>query len=133
MNKKKKLNQIHTKRVKAAKAKGSGKKKDPYISKAERARLEELELLEKWCLGEFFVSEGILKHKEDGIQTINPWAPLYSAPWARVAGKLTAEGAKGDSLPASSVTKLRVSQADLPAVSMPHSGIHARQNIQKKV
>lgn len=41
MNKKKKLTQIHQKRIKAAKAKGSGNKKAPYISKAERAKLEE--------------------------------------------------------------------------------------------
>jgi len=41
MNKKKKLSQIHQKRVKAAKAKGSGKKKSDYVSKAERAKLEE--------------------------------------------------------------------------------------------
>uniref|UniRef100_UPI0030F3F36C DUF2986 domain-containing protein n=1 Tax=Paraglaciecola sp. TaxID=1920173 RepID=UPI0030F3F36C len=41
MNKKKKLSQIHQKRIKAAKAKGSGKKKSTYISKAERAKLEE--------------------------------------------------------------------------------------------
>lgn len=41
MNKKKKLSQIHQKRIKAAKAKGSGKKKSTYISKAERAKLAE--------------------------------------------------------------------------------------------
>ncbi|WP_158966685.1 DUF2986 domain-containing protein [Paraglaciecola sp. L3A3] len=39
MNRKKKLTQIHKKRLKAAKAKGNPKKKDPYISKAERAKL----------------------------------------------------------------------------------------------
>jgi hypothetical protein len=43
MNKKKKLNQIHQKRLKAASAKLSSKKKTPYISKAERAKLAELE------------------------------------------------------------------------------------------
>ena len=42
MNKKKKLSQIHQKRIKAAKAKGSGKKKGTYISIAERAKLEKL-------------------------------------------------------------------------------------------
>lgn len=42
MNRKKKLSQIHQKRVKAAKAKGSTKKKSPYISKAERAKLDVL-------------------------------------------------------------------------------------------
>tara|TARA_R110000868_G_scaffold406562_1_gene687112 strand:+ start:2020 stop:2190 length:171 start_codon:yes stop_codon:yes gene_type:complete len=41
MNKKKKLSQIHQKRIKAAKAKGSGKKKSDYVSKADRAKLEE--------------------------------------------------------------------------------------------
>jgi hypothetical protein len=40
MNRKKKLSQIHQKRVKAAKAKGQDKKKSTYISKAERAKLE---------------------------------------------------------------------------------------------
>ncbi|MDN4504005.1 DUF2986 domain-containing protein [Alteromonadaceae bacterium BrNp21-10] len=40
MNRKKKLNQILQKRLKAAKAKGAGNKKDKYVSKAERARLE---------------------------------------------------------------------------------------------
>jgi hypothetical protein len=39
MNKKKKINQIHQKRLKAAKAKGNVKKKGSYISKAERAKL----------------------------------------------------------------------------------------------
>ena len=41
MNKKKKLSQIHQKRIKAAKAKGSGKKKSDYVSKADRAMQEE--------------------------------------------------------------------------------------------
>jgi hypothetical protein len=41
MNKTKKLSQIHQKRIKAAKAKGSGKKKGTYVSKAKRAKLEE--------------------------------------------------------------------------------------------
>jgi hypothetical protein len=41
MNKKKKLNQIHQKRLKAASAKLSSKKKSSYISKAERAKLEQ--------------------------------------------------------------------------------------------
>jgi hypothetical protein len=40
MNRKKKLTQIHKKRVKAVAAKRSGKKKSPYISKAERAKLD---------------------------------------------------------------------------------------------
>ncbi|MEP7704883.1 DUF2986 domain-containing protein [Paraglaciecola sp. 25GB23A] len=40
MNKKKKINQIHQKRLKAAKAKGNVKKKGTYISKADRAKLE---------------------------------------------------------------------------------------------
>lgn len=46
MNRKKKLNQIFQKRLKAAKAKSATKKKPPYISKAERAKLEELAKLE---------------------------------------------------------------------------------------
>lgn len=46
MNKKKKLNQIHQKRLKAANAKLSSKKKTPYISKAERAKLEDIAKLE---------------------------------------------------------------------------------------
>lgn len=41
MNRKKKLTQIHKKRLKAAKAKGNPKKKNPYVSKADRAKLEE--------------------------------------------------------------------------------------------
>jgi len=41
VNKKKKLNQIHQKRLKAAKAKLGSKKKTTYVSKAERARLAE--------------------------------------------------------------------------------------------
>jgi hypothetical protein len=40
MNRKKKLTQIHKKRVKAVAAKNSGKKKSGYVSKAERAKLE---------------------------------------------------------------------------------------------
>ena len=40
MNRKKKLTQIHKKRVKAVAAKNSGKKKSAYVSKAERAKLE---------------------------------------------------------------------------------------------
>ena len=40
MNKQKKLKQIHQKRLKAAHAKVDSKKKAPYVSKAERARLE---------------------------------------------------------------------------------------------
>lgn len=43
MNRKKKLSQIHQKRLKAAKGKIGGKKKDPYIAKAEREKLENLE------------------------------------------------------------------------------------------
>ena len=41
MNKKKKLNQIHQKRLKAAKAKLGSKKKTLYVSKAERAKLQQ--------------------------------------------------------------------------------------------
>ncbi|WJG11104.1 DUF2986 domain-containing protein [Aliiglaciecola sp. LCG003] len=41
MNRKKKLYQIHQKRLKAAKAKGNAKNKVGYISKAERAKIEE--------------------------------------------------------------------------------------------
>jgi hypothetical protein len=40
MNRKKKLTQIHKKRIKAAKAKGNAPKKSSYISKADRAKLE---------------------------------------------------------------------------------------------
>ena len=47
MNKKKKLNQIHLKRLKAASAKLGSKKKSSYISKADRAKLENLENTEK--------------------------------------------------------------------------------------
>jgi hypothetical protein len=43
MNKQKKLKQIHQKRLKAAHAKVDSKKKAPYISKAERAKLEEIQ------------------------------------------------------------------------------------------
>jgi hypothetical protein len=43
MNKQKKLKQIHQKRLKAANVKLSSKKKTPYISKAERAKLEEIQ------------------------------------------------------------------------------------------
>ncbi|MFQ3219655.1 MAG: hypothetical protein ACI8R9_001405 [Paraglaciecola sp.] len=46
MNKKKKLTQIHQKRLKAAKAKLGPKKKGSYISKAERAKLENSETLD---------------------------------------------------------------------------------------
>lgn len=46
MNKKKKLTQIHQKRLKAAKAKMGPKKKGSYISKAERAKLENAETVE---------------------------------------------------------------------------------------
>jgi hypothetical protein len=46
MNRKKKLNQIHKKRLKAANEKIGGKKKPIYISKAEREKLEELETTE---------------------------------------------------------------------------------------
>jgi hypothetical protein len=46
MNKKKKLTQIHQKRLKAAKAKLGPKKKGSYISKAERAKLENPETLD---------------------------------------------------------------------------------------
>jgi hypothetical protein len=46
MNKKKKLNQIHQKRLKAASAKLGSKKKSGYISKADRAKLENIETLE---------------------------------------------------------------------------------------
>lgn len=42
MNRKKKLTQIHQKRLKAAKAKGASPKKSTYVSKAERARLAAL-------------------------------------------------------------------------------------------
>ncbi|MFT4994971.1 MAG: hypothetical protein ACI965_002013, partial [Paraglaciecola sp.] len=45
-NKKKKLNQIHQKRLKAASAKLGSKKKSGYISKADRAKLENIETLE---------------------------------------------------------------------------------------
>ncbi|WP_166425542.1 DUF2986 domain-containing protein [Paraglaciecola sp. 20A4] len=41
MNRKKKLTQIHKKRIKAVAAKNSGKKKSSYVSKAERAKQEE--------------------------------------------------------------------------------------------
>jgi hypothetical protein len=40
MNKQKKLKQIHQKRLKTAKAKRNPSKKEPYISKAERQKLE---------------------------------------------------------------------------------------------
>jgi hypothetical protein len=40
MNRKKKLKQILKKRVKASKAKLSGKTKEPYISKADRDKSE---------------------------------------------------------------------------------------------
>lgn len=40
MNKQKKLKQIHQKRLQAAHAKVDSKKKAPYVSKAERAKLE---------------------------------------------------------------------------------------------
>jgi hypothetical protein len=40
MNKQKKLKQIHQKRLKTAKAKRNPTKKVPYISKAERQKLE---------------------------------------------------------------------------------------------
>lgn len=43
LNRKKKLTQIHKKRLKAAKAKGQAKKQSTYVSKAERAKLEALE------------------------------------------------------------------------------------------
>jgi hypothetical protein len=43
MNRKKKLKQIYKKRVKAANEKIGGKKKQPYISKAEREKLENLQ------------------------------------------------------------------------------------------
>ena len=43
MNKQKKLKQIHQKRLKAANAKVDSKKKKPYISKAERAKLEQIQ------------------------------------------------------------------------------------------
>ena len=46
MNKQKKLKQIHQKRLKAAKAKRNPNKKAPYISKAERQKLEEAETSE---------------------------------------------------------------------------------------
>ena len=46
MNRKKKLTQIHQKRLKAAKAKGTNPKKSSYVSKAERARLAALEEVE---------------------------------------------------------------------------------------
>lgn len=46
MNKQKKLKQIHEKRLKAAKAKRNPNKKAPYVSKAERQKLENIELLE---------------------------------------------------------------------------------------
>lgn len=46
MNRKKKLKQIYKQRVKAAKEKISGKKKQPYISKAEREKLESIETIE---------------------------------------------------------------------------------------
>jgi hypothetical protein len=46
MNKQKKLKQIHEKRLKTAKAKRNPNKKAPYISKAEREKLENLEQLE---------------------------------------------------------------------------------------
>lgn len=39
MNRKKKLNETFQKKLKKAKSKLSPKKKDPYISKAERAKL----------------------------------------------------------------------------------------------
>ncbi|GAC34588.1 DUF2986 domain-containing protein [Paraglaciecola polaris] len=42
MNRKKKLTQIHKKRIKAVAAKSSGKKKSGYVSKAERAKLEQV-------------------------------------------------------------------------------------------
>jgi hypothetical protein len=43
MNRKKKINQIHKARMKKANAKknGAGKNKPRYISKAERAKMEE--------------------------------------------------------------------------------------------
>ncbi|WP_415881763.1 DUF2986 domain-containing protein [Neptuniibacter sp. QD72_48] len=42
MNRKKKIKQIHTKRLKQAKAKLAPKNNKPrYVSKADRARLEE--------------------------------------------------------------------------------------------
>ena len=47
MNKQKKLKQIHEKRLKAAKAKRNPNKKAPYISKAERGKLEKLENIEQ--------------------------------------------------------------------------------------
>lgn len=47
MNRKKKLTQIHKKRLKAAKAKGGVKKKSTYVSKADRAKLENAENAEK--------------------------------------------------------------------------------------
>ena len=43
MNKQKKLKQIHQKRLKAAHAKVDSKKKAPYVSKADRAKLDEIE------------------------------------------------------------------------------------------
>jgi len=46
MNRKKKLKQIYKQRVKAANEKLSGKKKPPYISKAEREKLENEQNLE---------------------------------------------------------------------------------------
>mgnify|MGYP003922037995 CR=1 FL=1 len=46
MNKQKKLKQIHEKRLKAAKAKRNPNKKAPYISKADREKLENIEQLE---------------------------------------------------------------------------------------
>ena len=42
MNRRKKINQILKKRAKQANSKVSGKKKPPYISKAQRVKLEEL-------------------------------------------------------------------------------------------
>jgi hypothetical protein len=43
MNKQKKLKQIHQKRLKAAHAKVDSKKKARYISKADRAKIEEIQ------------------------------------------------------------------------------------------
>tara|TARA_R110002167_G_scaffold154760_2_gene349036 strand:- start:355 stop:510 length:156 start_codon:yes stop_codon:yes gene_type:complete len=45
MNKQKKLKQIHQKRLKTAKAKRNPSKKATYICKADRQKLEDLEVL----------------------------------------------------------------------------------------
>ena len=47
MNRRKKINDILKKRKKQAKAKGRGNVQTGYVSKAERARLETLELENK--------------------------------------------------------------------------------------